>query len=109
MRVRVRSGARSVPVCGGCRSSGSNVVLPRPTRDRPCCIVDEARMKIALIAPAGVSNHALHTIPALMWLVGRLATRHTVKVYLLHRAAASTRVNVLGAEVVNDGGSLRHL
>jgi glycosyltransferase involved in cell wall biosynthesis len=66
-------------------------------------------MKIALVAPAGVSNHAMHTIPALMWLVGRLATRHTVKVYLLHRAAAPTRVNVLSAEVVNDGGALRHL
>jgi hypothetical protein len=66
-------------------------------------------MKIALVAPAGVSNHAMHTIPALMWLVGRLATRHTVKVYLLHRAAAPTRVNVLGAEVVNEGGALRHL
>jgi glycosyltransferase involved in cell wall biosynthesis len=66
-------------------------------------------MKIALVAPAGVSNRAMHTIPALMWLVGRLAARHTVKVYLLHRAAAATRETVLGAEVVNDGGTLRHL
>jgi glycosyltransferase involved in cell wall biosynthesis len=66
-------------------------------------------MKIALIAPAGVSNHVMHTIPALMWLVRRLAARHAVKVYLLHRAAVPTRVNVLGVEVVNDGGALRHL
>lgn len=66
-------------------------------------------MKIALVAPAGISNQMMHTIPALMWLVGRLATRHTVKVYLLHRAAAATREHVLGAEVMNDGGRLRHL
>lgn len=66
-------------------------------------------MKIALVGPAGVSNHVQHTIPALMWLVGRLATRHTVKVYTLHRAAAPIRETVLGAEVVNDGGALRHL
>ncbi len=66
-------------------------------------------MKIALIAPGGVSNDPMYTIPALMWLVGRLATRHTVKVYLLFRAAAPTRLNVLGAEVVSDGGPLRHL
>jgi glycosyltransferase involved in cell wall biosynthesis len=66
-------------------------------------------MKIALIAPGGVSNDPMYTIPALMWLVGRLAKRHTVKVYLLHRAAAPTRENVLGVNVVNDGGALRHL
>ncbi len=66
-------------------------------------------MKIALIVPGGVSNDSMYTIPALMWLVGRLATRHTVKVYLLHRAAAPIRANVLGAEVMNDGGALRHL
>jgi glycosyltransferase involved in cell wall biosynthesis len=66
-------------------------------------------MKIALIAPAGVSNDAMHTIPALMWLLGRLVTRHSVKVYLLHRAAAPTRTAVLGADVMNDGGALRHL
>jgi len=66
-------------------------------------------MKIALIAPAGVSNQAMHRIPALMWLVGRLAKRHTVKVYLLHRAAGPTRESVLDAEVFNDGGGLRHL
>ena len=66
-------------------------------------------MKIALTVPAGVSNHTMHTIPALMWLVGRLATRHTVKVYALHRASAPTHENVQGVEVVNDGGALRHL
>jgi len=66
-------------------------------------------MKIAVVAPGGVSNQMMHTIPALMWLVGRLATRHTVKVYLLHRAAESTRDDVLGAEVMVDGGALRHL
>ena len=62
-----------------------------------------------MIAPGGVSNDLMYTIPALMWLVGRLAKRHTVKVYLLHRAAAPTRENVLGVEVMNDGGALRHL
>lgn len=66
-------------------------------------------MKIALVVPAGVSNHAMHTIPALMWLVRRLAARHTVNVYALHRAAAPTRATVLGAEVAIDGGLLRHL
>ena len=66
-------------------------------------------MKIALIAPGGVSNDSMYTIPALMWLIGRLAKHHTVKVYLLRRAAAPTRENVLGVEVVNDGGALRHL
>ncbi|HET7809228.1 MAG TPA: glycosyltransferase family 4 protein [Steroidobacteraceae bacterium] len=66
-------------------------------------------MKIALVAPAGVSNYPGHAIPALMWLVERLAARHTVKVYLVHRAAAPTHENVLGAEVVNDGGTFRHL
>jgi glycosyltransferase involved in cell wall biosynthesis len=66
-------------------------------------------MKIALIAPGGVSNDSMYTIPALMWLVGRLVKHHTVKVYLLHRAAALIRENVLGAEVMNDGGRLRHL
>jgi glycosyltransferase involved in cell wall biosynthesis len=66
-------------------------------------------MKIALVAPAGVSNRKVHSIPALVWLVGRLVTRHSVKVYLLHRAAAPTREIVLGAEVLNDGGALRHL
>jgi hypothetical protein len=38
-----------------------------------------------------------------------LATRHTLEVYLLHRAPAPTRVNVLGAKVTTDGGALRHL
>ena len=66
-------------------------------------------MKIALVAPAGVSNQTMHTIPALMWLVGRLARHHTVKVYLLHRAPAPTREGVLGAEVLIEGGPLRHL
>ena len=66
-------------------------------------------MKIALVTRAGLSNHPMHTIPAFMWLVGRLATRHNVKVYLLHSAAAPTRENVLGVEVMNDGGVLRHL
>jgi len=66
-------------------------------------------MKIALVAPAGVSNNPMHCIPALMWLVSRLARRHTVKVYLMHRAPARTRENVLGVDVMNDGGALRHL
>jgi glycosyltransferase involved in cell wall biosynthesis len=66
-------------------------------------------MKIALIAPGGVSNDSLYTIPALMWLIGRLAARHTVKVYTLYRAAAPVRESVLGSEVLNDGGALRHL
>jgi glycosyltransferase involved in cell wall biosynthesis len=66
-------------------------------------------MKIALIAPGGVSNDPMYSIPALMWLVRRLASRHTVKVYLLHKADAPIRESVLGAEVTNDGGALRHL
>ncbi len=66
-------------------------------------------MKIALVAPGGVSNETPYTIPALMWLVSRLATRHTVKVYTLHRAAVPTRTDVHGVEVFNDGGRLRHL
>ena len=66
-------------------------------------------MKIALVAPGGVSNDPMYSIPALMWLVGRLGVRHTVKVYLLHRAAGPTRENVLGVEVLNDGRALRHL
>lgn len=66
-------------------------------------------MKIALVAPGGVSNDTQYTIPALMWLVDRLVKRHTVKVYLLHRAAAPTRESVFGAEVMIDGGKLRHL
>ncbi len=66
-------------------------------------------MKIAWVVPAGVSHHKMHTIPALMWLVGRLTRRHDLKVYALHRAAAPTRENVLDAEVLNDGGAFRHL
>jgi len=66
-------------------------------------------MKIAMVAPGGLSNDSMYTIPALKWLVGRLASRHTLKVYTLRRAAAPTREIVRGAEVVNDGGALRHL
>lgn len=66
-------------------------------------------MKIALIGPGGVSNDAMYTIPALMWLVDRLAKRHCVKVYTLHRSPAPIREHVMGAEVMNDGGALRHL
>jgi glycosyltransferase involved in cell wall biosynthesis len=66
-------------------------------------------MKIALVVPAGVSNEMMFTIPALLWLVRRLAKRHTVKVYALHRSPASIRESVLGAEVLNAGGALRHL
>jgi glycosyltransferase involved in cell wall biosynthesis len=66
-------------------------------------------MKIALVVPAGVSNETMFTIPALLWLVSRLAKRHTVKVYALHRSPVPIRESVLGADVSNEGGTLRHL
>ena len=64
-------------------------------------------MKIALIVPGGVSNDMMHTIPALMWLVGRLATRHTVKVYVLHRAAAPLSNSCIRSGRATSGSSGR--
>ena len=61
-------------------------------------------MRIALIVPAGVSRDGEHyVIPALLWLVERLARRHDVEVIALRQEATPATWRLLGATIHNVG------
>ena len=59
-------------------------------------------MKIALVVPGGVGRDGrTHVIPALLWLIDRLARRHTVQVFALQQYAERCTYPLLGATVHN--------
>ena len=61
-------------------------------------------MKIALIVPGGLDRSGReNVIPALLWLVERLAQRHEVLAVALHQEPEPSRYPLLGAQVINLG------
>jgi glycosyltransferase involved in cell wall biosynthesis len=61
-------------------------------------------MNIALIVPGGVDRSGTHrVIPALLWLIERLASRHAVHVIALAQYEAPCSYPLLGATVHNIG------
>jgi glycosyltransferase involved in cell wall biosynthesis len=61
-------------------------------------------MRIAMIVPGGVDRSATHRVmPALLWLIERLAVRHTVHVVALAQYDAPCSYSLLGATVHNIG------
>ena len=61
-------------------------------------------MKIALIVPGGVDRSGTHrVIPALLWLVERLARAHEVHIFALYQEPRPSRYQLLGATVHNVG------
>jgi glycosyltransferase involved in cell wall biosynthesis len=65
-------------------------------------------MNIALVVPGGVDRSGeVRVIPALLWLIKRLARRHRVRVFAYAQEAADARWTLEGAEVINVGAPLR--
>jgi glycosyltransferase involved in cell wall biosynthesis len=61
-------------------------------------------MRIVLIVPGGVDRSGVErVIPALLWLIERLARRHQLTVIALNQYPQAYRYPLLGAEVVNLG------
>lgn len=61
-------------------------------------------MRIVLVVPGGVDRSGRErVIPALLWLIERLARRHQVLVVALRQEPKPCRYSLLGAEVVNLG------
>jgi glycosyltransferase involved in cell wall biosynthesis len=61
-------------------------------------------MKLALVVPGGVDESGTErVIPALLWLIERLARRHTVHVFATRQQAAPADWELLGARVHNIG------
>jgi glycosyltransferase involved in cell wall biosynthesis len=61
-------------------------------------------MKIALVVPGGVdASGTERVIPALVWLIERLALRHTVRVLAMHQEPAPAEWTLRGAHVYNIG------
>ena len=61
-------------------------------------------MRIALIVPGGVDRSGRErVIPALLWLIERLARRHHLLVVALHQEPKPGSYSLLGAKVVNLG------
>jgi glycosyltransferase involved in cell wall biosynthesis len=61
-------------------------------------------MKIAIVLPGGVDRSGVdRVIPALLWLIERLARRHTVHVFSLHQHDAPGVWDLLGARVHEAG------
>ena len=61
-------------------------------------------MNITLIPPGGVDKSGRErVVPALLWLIERLARQHRVLVIALHQYPEFTRYRLLGADVVNLG------
>ncbi|MGD8791241.1 MAG: glycosyltransferase family 4 protein [Anaerolineae bacterium] len=61
-------------------------------------------MKVALVVPGGVDRSGRErVIPALLWLIERLARRHQLLVVALRQEPMPTRYPLLGAQVVNLG------
>ena len=66
--------------------------------------VENARMKIALVVPGGVDRSGTQrVIPALLWLVERLARAHEVHIFALYQEPRPSRYQLLGATVHNVG------
>jgi glycosyltransferase involved in cell wall biosynthesis len=64
-------------------------------------------MKVALVVPGGVDVSGEHrVIPALLWLIERLAARHEVHVFALAQEPLPGKWNLLGARVHNIGRGL---
>jgi glycosyltransferase involved in cell wall biosynthesis len=61
-------------------------------------------VRVALVVPGGVDRSGRErVIPALLWLIERLARRHELLVVALAQAPAPARYRLLGADVVNLG------
>jgi glycosyltransferase involved in cell wall biosynthesis len=61
-------------------------------------------MKLAWVVPGGVDRSGTErVVPALLWLLERLARRHEVCVFALEQEPAPGRWELLGARVVNIG------
>lgn len=61
-------------------------------------------MNILLLVPGGVDKSGRQrVIPALLWLIERMAQRHEVTVVTLHQYAEPCRYSLLGAQVINLG------
>jgi glycosyltransferase involved in cell wall biosynthesis len=62
-------------------------------------------MRLALLVPGGVDRSGTErVVPALLWLIERLARRHDVHVFALHHEPAPGEWELLGARVHNIGG-----
>lgn len=67
-------------------------------------------MRIAMIVPAGVDRSGEYrVIPAVMWIVERMARRHSVTVLTLRQEAKPSHWRLCGAEVYNIGSRPRRL
>jgi glycosyltransferase involved in cell wall biosynthesis len=65
-------------------------------------------MNIALVVPGGVDRSGeVRVIPALLWLIKRLARQHRVRVFAYAQEDAAARWTLEGAEVINIGAPLR--
>jgi glycosyltransferase involved in cell wall biosynthesis len=60
-------------------------------------------MTIALIVPGGVNERLGHVVPCLVWLIERLARRHTVYVFALFHEPQPSTWMLHGARVLNIG------
>jgi len=64
-------------------------------------------MRIALVVPGGVGRDGEHqVIPAILWIIERLARRHDVQVIVHHQEARAGSWELLGATVHNIGTRL---
>lgn len=67
-------------------------------------------MKIAIVVPGGVDRSGTHrVIPALLWLIERLAVADEVHVFALQQEKLPARWPLLGAQVHNAGARPRRL
>jgi glycosyltransferase involved in cell wall biosynthesis len=67
-------------------------------------------MKIAIVVPGGVDRSGTHrVIPALLWLIERLAVEDEVHVFALQQEKLPVRWPLLGAQVHNAGARPRRL
>jgi glycosyltransferase involved in cell wall biosynthesis len=67
-------------------------------------------MKIAIVVPGGVDRSGTHrVIPALLWLIERLAVEDEVHVFALQQEELPSRWPLLGAQVHNAGRRPRRL
>ncbi len=63
-------------------------------------------MRIAMLLPGGVDRSGVdRVVPAILWLIERLARRHDVHVFALHQEGAPGTWELLGARV-HDAGTI---
>jgi glycosyltransferase involved in cell wall biosynthesis len=63
-------------------------------------------VKLALVVPGGVDRSGTdRVVPALLWLIERLARRHEVHVFALDQEPIPARWDLLGARVANIGSA----